>query len=360
MSAGFPAAEGASKVDSMTVEPPTLRTRFTERFDVRHPIVCAPMALITGGRLARAVSRAGGLGIIGGGYAGVLGGEPDLDAELALARRDAFGVGFITWALAQAPERLTAALAVKPACVFLSFGDPRPFAPEIRRAGARLICQVQTLRHIDEAIDAGADAIVAQGSEAGGHGGGRATMAFVPEAADRISRRSPDTLLLAAGGIADGRGLAAALMLGADGVVVGTRFWASAEALTSDAAMNLAEQATGDDTVRTTAVDALRGAPWPDEFSFRVLENDLTRAWAGRETEARAAFGSLKAEYDTARASGDLRTAAVVVGEAVGLVRGRPPAAAIVETMVAEAWARLSVAAARLTRPGNWPATQHR
>ena len=298
----------------MTGDPPNLRTRFTERFGIRHPIVCAPMALVTGGRLARAVSRAGGLGIIGGGYAGTLGGEPDLDAEMALARRDLFGVGFITWALAQAPDRLEAALAFKPACIFLSFGDPRPFASVVRRAGAKLICQVQTLRHIDEAIDAGADAVVAQGAEAGGHGGGRSTLAFVPEAADRISRRSPDTLLLAAGGVADGRGLAAALMLGADGVVVGTRFWASAEALTPEAATDLAEQATGDDTVRTTTVDALRGTPWPEAFSFRVLENDLTRAWAGREAEARAAFGSLKAAYDEARAAGDLRTAAVVVG----------------------------------------------
>ena len=344
----------------MTGDTPTLRTRFTERFGVRHPIVCAPMALVTGGRLARAVSRAGGLGLIGGGYAGTLGGEPDLEAELSLARRELFGVGFITWALARAPHRLEAALAFKPACVFLSFGDTRPFAPAIRRAGSKLICQVQSLRHLDQAIDAGADAIVAQGSEAGGHGGGRSTLPFVPEAADHLSRRSPDTLLLAAGGIADGRGLAAALMLGADGVVVGTRFWSSAEALTSVAATDLAARATGDDTVRTTAIDALRGTPWPDEFSFRVLENDLTRQWTGREAEARAAFGSLKVAYDQARAAGDMRTAATVVGEAVGLVQGRPPAAEIVESMVTEAWARLSGAAARLTRPGNWPAPQHR
>ena len=131
-----------------------LRTRFTERFNLRHPIVCAPMALVTGGRLARAVSRAGGLGVVGGGYAGVLGGEPDLAAELTLARRETFGVGFITWALAKAPQRLEEALAYGPSCVFLSFGDPRPFAPVIHGHGARLICQAQTLRHIDEALDA--------------------------------------------------------------------------------------------------------------------------------------------------------------------------------------------------------------
>jgi nitronate monooxygenase len=164
----------------------------------------------------------------------------------------------------------------------------------------------------------------------------------VPEAADHIARRSPDTLLLAAGGVADGRGLAAALMLGADGVVVGTRFWAAAEALTPQAATDLAQRSTGDDTVRTTAVDALRGVAWPEEFSFRILKNELTDAWAGREAQARSAFGALRAEYDQARASGDLAVAATVAGEALGLITSRPPAADIVDGMVRDAAARLT------------------
>jgi nitronate monooxygenase len=331
--------------------PKRLRTRFTEAFGVRHPIVCAPMALVTGGRLARAVSRAGGLGLVGGGYAGTLGGEPDLPKELAWAAQERFGVGFITWALDQAPERLAEALAFNPACVFLSFGDPRPHAGAVRRAGARLICQVQSLRHIDQALDAGADVIVAQGTEAGGHGGARSTLPFVPEAADHLARRSPDTLLLAAGGIADGRGLAAALMLGADGVVVGTRFWAAAEAMTPQAAVDLALRSTGDDTVRTTAVDALRGVAWPPEFSFRMLKNELTDAWIGREAEAAAAFGALRADYDRARAQGDLTIAATVAGEALGLIRSRPAAADIIEAMVREAAARLAAHAKMLVDP---------
>jgi nitronate monooxygenase len=328
-----------------------IRTRFTERFGVRHPVVSAPMALVSGGRLAGAVSAAGGLGLVGGGYAGTLGGEPELETELRQAGNGRFGVGFITWALAQAPERLEAALAHDPACVFLSFGDPRPFADTIARAGARLICQVQSLRQIDAALEAGAEVIVAQGTEAGGHGARRATLPFVPEAADHLARHSPDTLLLAAGGIADGRGLAAALMLGADGVVVGTRFWASAEALTPAAATDLAARSTGDDTVRTAAVDALRGVPWPADFSFRMIDNDLTRAWAGREAEARAAFGSLKAAYDEARARGDLAIAASVAGEAIGLIRDRPPASQIVEAMVSDAAQRIAGGPARWLAP---------
>jgi nitronate monooxygenase len=269
-----------------------ISTRLTERFGIQHPIVCAPMALVTGGALAAAVSHAGGLGIVGGGYAGIVGGEPDLDAELATAKSGQFGVGFITWALARAPQMLTKALQHSPSCVFLSFGDPTPFAAQIRDAGAALIFQVQLLSQIDMAIEAGAEVIVVQGAEAGGHGASRATFPFVPEAADYLKQRSPETLLLAAGGIADGRRLAAALMLGAEGVLVGTRFWAAAEALTPKSYTDMAIAVTGDTTTRTKTLDALRGVPRPKEYSFRVLGNKLTDEWVNREDEAFRAFGS--------------------------------------------------------------------
>src|SRR5215467_76673 len=260
-----------------------MRTRLTEAFGIRHPILCAPMALIAGGRLVAAVSDAGGLGILGGGYAGALGGEPDLEKELALVKGRKFGVGFISWALEPAPQELDAALERSPFCVFLSFGDPKPFAKKIRIGGAKLICQVQGLRHVEQALDAGADAIVAQGTEAGGHGASRSTLPFVPEVADYLAKHAPKTLLLAAGGIADGRGLAAALMLGADGVVVGSRLWASAEALTMKAHTDKAIAATGDMTIRTKSLDALRGTPWPREYSFRFLKNRFASEWANRE-----------------------------------------------------------------------------
>jgi nitronate monooxygenase len=314
-----------------------IRTRLTERFGIKHPIVCAPMAYITGGALAAAVSHAGGLGIVAGGYAGTIGGEPDLETEVALAKAAKFGVGFITWALARAPKMLTKALKHLPFCVFLSFDNPGPFAKEIHDAGAILICQVQFLSQIDMALEAGATAVVAQGTEAGGHGATRSTLPFVPEAADYLQRRSPETLLLAAGGIADGRGLAAALMLGADGVVVGTRLWASAEALTPKAHTDKAIGKTGDSTIRTKVVDALRGVPWPRQFSYRVLKNKLTDEWADREAEAFRAFGTMSEKYAQARARNDLDTTAVVCGEAVGLVKNRPTAESIVNSMAAQA-----------------------
>ena len=314
-----------------------MRTRLTEAFGIKHPVLCAPMALITGGRLAAAVSDAGGLGVVGGGYAGTLGGEPDLQQELVHVQGRKFGVGFITWALERAPHLLDQVLAHSPDCVFLSFGDARQFAPQIRRGGAKLICQVQSLSHVDQAIEAGADVIVAQGTEAGGHGARRSTMPFVPEVADYLARKSPATLLLAAGGIADGRGLAAALMLGADGVVVGTRFWASAEALTPTLVTDRARHFTGDDTVRTTAIDALRGVPWPDEFSFRFINNKLASEWAHREAEAKAEFGSLAAAFADARSRQDFDVVAVVAGECIGLIHDRPNAATILDAMVKQA-----------------------
>jgi len=314
-----------------------ISTRLTERLGIRHPILCAPMGLVTGGALAAAVSRAGGLGIVGGGYAGTLGGEPDLEIELTRAKSGKFGVGFITWALERAPKMLTMALKHSPMCVFLSFGDPRPFAAEIRDAGAALICQVQFMSQIDAALEAGAAAIVVQGTEAGGHGATRSTFPFVPEAADYLKQRSPGTLLIAAGGIADGRGLAAALMLGAGGAGVGTRLWASAEALTPKAHTDNAIGKSGDATIRTKALDALRGAPWPREYSFRILRNKLTDNWADREDEAFRAFGSLSEKYAQARAQNDLDTVAVICGEAVGLLRDRPTAESIIQSMVTQA-----------------------
>ena len=318
-----------------------MRTRLTEGFGIQYPIVCAPMALVTGGRLAAAVSGAGGLGIVGGGYAGTLGGEPDLQQELQHVSGQKFGVGFITWALSRVPHVLDTVLSHQPFCVFLSFGDPRPFADRIRSSGARLICQVQCLAHIREALEAGADAIVAQGTEAGGHGAKRSTLPFIPEAADFLAKHSPKTLLLGAGGIADGRGLAAALMLGADGVVVGTRFWATAEALTPIGATQRAIRATGDDTVRTRALDAVRGLSWPEGFSFRIVKNKFTEEWADREAEAEAERGRLAEAYAQARQREDFDVVAIVAGECVGLIQDRPGAANILQQMDAQAQAVL-------------------
>jgi nitronate monooxygenase len=311
----------------------TIRTRLTERLKIEHPILSAPMALAAGGRLAAAVTEAGGLGMIGGGY-----GDVDwLRSEFAAAGNARVGCGFITWSLATRPAALDLALARAPVAIMLSFGNPRPFAPAIRSTASALICQVQTMDHARAALDAGADIIVAQGSEAGGHGAKRATLTLVPEVADLLARDSPETLVVAAGGIADGRGLAAALMLGADGVLMGSRFWASTEASVHPSLQRAALSANGDATLRQTAADIARGFAWPAEFTGRVLRNAFTDRWVGNEHELRAQAESLRPAYMVALAAGDTDRIGIHIGEAIGLMDSTMPAAAIIRSIIAQA-----------------------
>ena len=311
----------------------TLGTRLTSALGLRCPIVSAPMAFAAGGALAAAVSEAGGLGLIGGGY----GDSAWLDQQFAAASGQRVGVGFIGWSLGKSPALLTQALRHRPAAVMLSFGDPRPFVDEIRGAGAALICQCQDMAHVMDAIDAGADVIVAQGAEAGGHGASRGTFSFVPEVASHLARQAPEMLLLAAGGVGDGRGLAAALMLGADGGLVGTRLWASVEALVREGHHHAILETDGDGTVRTRIADIARQLPWPPGFTARIRRNAFTDRWHGREEALEAALGIEGPRYRQAFEAGDPDHTAVWFGEAAGLVDAIEPAAALIDRMVAEA-----------------------
>ena len=330
----------------------SLATRLTERFDLDAPIVSAPMALIAGGALAAAVCRAGGLGLIGGGYGGALGGEPDLDAEWRAAGNEPVGIGFILWALGERQDRvLREALERRPRALFLSFpertNDLAALVRLARDAGVPVFVQVQSTELARAALDAGCDAVVAQGTEAGGHGGSRATLPFVPEVVDLAASRSPETLVLAAGGIADGRGLAAALMLGADGAIVGSRLWASAEALTPTSHVERAMGASGDATLRTRRIDRARGVAWPEDYSFRVLRNAFAEELVSGDEPP---FGAQAERYAAARSRDDVDTVTPVVGEAVGLIADRPPAAEIVRRMGEEAEAALGRGAGLVRR----------
>jgi nitronate monooxygenase len=312
----------------------TLHTRLTEFLGIAHPILLAPMAGISGARLAAAVSAAGGLGLIGGGY----GDAEWLQSEIAQIGGARVGFGFITWSLARDPALLDVVLAQRPATIMLSFGELAPFAERIRTAGVPLTAQVQNVEHARRALDAGADLIVAQGGEAGGHGMTvRSTFTLVPEVVDLVAERSPQTLVVAAGGIGDGRGLAAALALGADGALVGTRFWASQEALVSPRAHERAIRAGGDDTFRTQVYDIVRQLDWPAEYNARALGNAFLDTWHGNETELSAALPEAVESFQKAVAAEDFDTAAVLVGEGIGLIRDVPPAADIVHEMVRDA-----------------------
>jgi nitronate monooxygenase len=310
----------------------SLDTALTARLGIKHPILSAPMDIIAGARLVAAVSEAGGFGILGGGY----GEKAWLEQEAAKLKdcRAPFGVGYITWSMAKQPELLDVALAAKPRAIMLSFGDPKPFAPRIKAAGALLICQVQTEDMAKQALDAGADILIAQGTEAGGHGASRTTLDIVPAIVDLAAGRVP---VAAAGGIADGRGLAAMMMLGASGVLLGTRFYASIECDGPEEAKRRICAASSGNTVRSIIFDLSRDNVWPAPFNGRCLINGHARRWMGREVELLQNVKAVAAEYSAAKAAGNFDIAAVIAGEAVGLIHDIPKAGEIVERITLEA-----------------------
>jgi nitronate monooxygenase len=318
-----------------------LSTAFTEFFSLQHPIALAPMGGSAGGALAAAVSNAGGLGLLGGGN-----GDADwLARELPIVAEGTskpWGIGFQSWAIdVGTVER---ALKHNPRAVMLSFGDPRPFAAPIRRAGAALIIQVTDLEEARQAIDLGADVIVAQGTEGGGHGArrGRSTLPFVPVVVD-LAEPAP---VLAAGGIADGRGVAAALVLGAAGALIGTRFQATAEALVAPSISKAILEGHGENTERSTVLDIARGSRWPSKYPARTLGHPFLDQWRGREDEL-AADAEAKRAYHDGVARGDLLPLPAWASEAVDLINDLPSASDLVGTLAAQAEDALARAGTR-------------
>ncbi len=319
-----------------------IRTALTEKFGLEYPIVSAPMGAVAGGRLAAAVSNAGALGLVGGGY-----GDPDwMRTELSLARDGTarrWGVGLITWHATQ--EAVELALSYEPHAFMLSFGDPGPFVPAIKEAGCALICQVQDVEDARAAKAAGADIVIAQGTEAGGHGADRSTLPLVPAVVDAVA----PTPVLAAGGIVDGRGLAAALMLGARGALMGTRFYAATEALGHPRAKERIVAASGGDTRRTRIFDIVREHAWPEPYTGRAIRNPFMDRWDGREDDLGAALDEEIPGFQAAVRDGDVDTAMVWAGEAVGLISDVAPAAELVRRIGAEAEACLRQGSELLT-----------
>ena len=313
-----------------------LQTELTRRLGIRYPILLAPMDVISGGRLTAAVSLAGGFGILGGGYGDKawLLRERAIVKKLLTQEQAPFGIGFITWSFAKQPELLDIALEAEPRAIMLSFGDPKPFGTTVKKAGALLVCQVQSETMAEEALHAGADVLVAQGTEAGGHGAGRSTIDIVPSIVDLAAGRVP---VVAAGGIADGRGFVAARVLGAEGVLLGTRFYATAEADGAEEAKRRICAASGSDTIRGLIFDISRNNVWPAPFTGRCLVNDHVRRWRGRELELLQNVEAVGKKYNAAKEAGNFDIAAVIAGEAVGLIHDVPPAAVVIDRIISEA-----------------------
>ncbi|MCF3131114.1 nitronate monooxygenase [Streptomyces olivochromogenes] len=319
-----------------------LSTAFTELFGVEHPIALAPMGGSAGGALTAAVSRGGGLGLLGSGN-----GDRDwLARELPLLAEEGagkpWGIGFQTWAVDD--DAIARALEHDPSAVMLSFGDPGPFVERVRSAGTALILQVTDLEEARRAVDLGADVIVAQGTEAGGHGArrGRSTLPFVPVVVD-LAAPVP---VLAAGGIADGRGVAAALALGAAGALLGTRFQATAEALVADSTARAIVEGRGEDTERNRVLDIARGSRWPARYTARTLAHPFLDGWRGRESELSADPDAQQA-YQDAVVRGEIPALPQWASEAVDLIDDLPSAADLVGTLAAQAEQALARAGRR-------------
>jgi nitronate monooxygenase len=307
----------------------TLETALTRLLGIQHPILLAPMGSAAGGKLAAAVTHAGGLGMLGSGYAD----GKAIQRELAEAGNARVGIGFILWALDRNPSALDVALDATPAAIMLSFGDPSPYTARIRAAGSRIICQVQTLEQAKQAASAGADVIIAQGRDAGGHSGmTRGTIGLVPAVVDAVG----GIPVVAAGGIADGRGLAAALSLGAAGVSMGTRFTATVESLWDGAMKEKAVASGGDQTAQTRVFDIVRGAAWPAIYPGRALRNEFFDQWHGKEDALQGRQKEVETGYLASDAN-DFGQRVVWAGESVDLVRDIPTAREVIERIVGEA-----------------------
>lgn len=310
-----------------------LRTRFTERFGLRYPIASAPMGgQHSAGRLAAAVSEAGGLGTFGGIQAG--GPEWIRNQIEAIRNRTGrvFGVGFITAFLT--PPLFEVCVEERVPLVVLSFGDPAQWVKRAQREGIRTICQVQTLEGLRQAVGLGVDAVVVQGNEAGGHTGYMTTLPLVSMAADIVG----DVPLVAAGGIGNGRSLAAVLAAGADGALLGTPFLATPECDSiAEEKKRFIVESDGQNTVHTQAFDILSGAPWPEGIGGRARANRFTREWEGRERELRAQRELVVAQAQEAGRIGDPDYDSVWMGQSAGMVPAIRPAAEVVRSICDEA-----------------------
>lgn len=279
--------------------------------------------------MAAAVSCAGGLGMIGMGSSAT---AAKLSAELphvsALGRP--FGIGLVHWVAAAEPELLEVALAARPALLAVSFGDDWAWVSRAHDAGVPVAAQVADAAGARRAVDAGVDVVVARGAEGGGHGEPRVgTLPLLAEVLDEVS-----VPVLAAGGVASGRALAAVLAAGAAGAWLGTVFITCTEAATSPAGREVLLRAAGDDTVTTRVFDVAQQYPWPARLPERVLRNEFVERYDGREesvdAEARAALAG-------ALATEDYRVAPVNAGQGVGMVRDSRPAAEVIQRLCTEA-----------------------
>ncbi len=299
-----------------------MHTALTELLGIELPILNAPMTPQAGGALARAVSGAGAFGMLGFD-------EDETEAQIAeqveILRQSPpvrYGIGLVAWVLERRPQLLDLAIAAKPKLISISFGDPAPYVDRVHQAGILLASQVQSRAWAQTALDAGVDILVAQGTEAGGHTGSAVgTLPLLQIVLDMT-----DKPVIAAGGIATGRGLAAVLAAGAAGAWIGTPFLLAEEARNTQAARDRIRGSDETQTIYTRVYDRVTGKGWPSEFGGRALRTAFLERWTGREDEL--------LQNQAARAQFDPKEK-IYAGQSVGLLHEVRPAGHIVREIVA-------------------------
>jgi nitronate monooxygenase/enoyl-[acyl-carrier protein] reductase II len=321
-----------------------LRTAFCELFEIESPVLQAPIWPATSPELVAAVSEAGGLGSLGA----VNSSADDVRARIerirALTDRP-FAVNHVVPRLDE--EAFAVTLEARPAAVSFALGDPGDLVERARAAGAKVFHQVHTVAQAREAARQGVDVVIAQGSEAGGQGlvEGVGSLALVPQVVDAVA----PTPVLAAGGVADGRGLAAALALGAAGVNVGTRFLASQEASASEAWKQRILEIESEETVRFQTWSEIMPAGGGYGVVPRVIRTDFVTRWERAPDEARAQAEQLGSQIMASVREGRQHEMTPFTGQTAGLIRELLPAAEIVRRMVSEAERALDAASALRT-----------
>jgi NAD(P)H-dependent flavin oxidoreductase YrpB (nitropropane dioxygenase family) len=315
-----------------------IRTSICDVFDIEHPIALGGMGSATNPALVAAVCSAGGLGALGCHYL-----TPDQirerTGEIRRATNKAFGLNFLLFDTRE--DSLAAALELRPATMQFAWARPeqdlKPYFDRSHQAGCKVTYMAGTVPEAIRAVRAGADVIVAQGTEGGGHVGWMASMPLIPMIVDAVT----PIPVLAAGGFADGRGLVAALALGAQGILLGTRFLASVESPLHENFKQAIVDGDGHDTQLSEILDIAAGQVWPGAM-MRSRRNRFIERWAGREWALRQFRAEAIAKLRAAREQGDVDEGPLLMGQDAGLIHDIPPAAEIVRRIAQEAEAILT------------------
>jgi nitronate monooxygenase/enoyl-[acyl-carrier protein] reductase II len=323
-----------------------IHTRLCERLGIEHPIIQAAMGTASSAELAAAVSNAGALGSVGTLF------RPLADLRRQLARmpeltQRPYAVNHVVPVLDEAAFQAT--LDARPRVISFALGDPGEWVKRAHDAGALVMHQVTTVRQAEQAAARGVDLLVAQGSESGGYGGTVAALPLVPQVVDAVH----PIPVVAAGGIFDGRGVAAALLLGAGGVNIGTRFLASPEASIGESWRQAITTAASEDAVKADVLNDVMPLPGTGGYGtvVRSVRTPFIDSWQPRRDEARARAGQLLGELGAALQSGRGHEFLLVAGQTVGGIRDVLPAAEIVRRLLAETEAALA-GARDFLRPG--------